>query len=146
MNQDLATIMLPPTPHCHTTPRPVRGFTRQGFTLLEVLVALVIVGTTLTVCLAAVGVMTKISQDLRSVTLATWAVENRMVQVRLGAEKPGFGKRTFDCPQADLKLVCEEDVLSTPNRNFRKLEITVHDALTPGRRITRMVQLVPING
>lgn len=115
----------------------------SGFTLLEVLVALVIVATTLTVCLAAVGVMTRVSQDLRAVILANWTAENRMVQVRLGHEFPGFGKRSFDCPQADVKLVCEEDVTSTPNRNFHKLEITVHDVLTPNRRITRMVQLVP---
>lgn len=117
----------------------------RGFTLLEVLVALVIVGTTLTVCLAAVGVMTKISQNLRAVILSTWAVENRMVQVRLGHEFPGFGKRSFDCPQGDLKLVCEEEVVAMPNPNFRKLEITVHDAATPGIRITRMVQVV-LNG
>lgn len=142
--------MLPAPSHRPAVPRTssgftLPGFTLQGFTLLEVLVALVIVGTTLTVCLAAVGVMTKISQNLRSVTLATWAIENRMVQARLGHEFPSFGKRTFDCPQGDLKLVCEEEVSATPNRNFRKLEISVHDALTPGRRITRMVQLV-LNG
>lgn len=115
---------------------------KRGFTLIEVLVALVIVGTALTACLAAVGSMTQINQDLRSKILATWAVENRMVQVRLAKEFPPFSKRAFDCPQGDLPLICEEEVTATPNQNFRLLEIIVRDANNPTRRITRMVQLV----
>ncbi len=127
----------------HYSPQSSHVSATLGFTLIEVLVALVIVGTALTVCLAAAGSMTQINQDLRSKILASWTAENRMVQIRLAREFPPFGKRAFDCPQGDLPLVCEEEVLTTPNKNFRKLEIIVHDSNNPTRRITRMVQLVP---
>ena len=113
-----------------------------GFTLLEVLVALVIVGTALGASLRAVGSLTQNSHGLRSSMMATWSAENRLTEIRLAREWPAFGKRTFDCPQDDLKLVCEEEVLSTPNPSFRRVEVSVFDAATPEWRIVKLTQLV----
>ena len=122
-----------------------RAGTRSGagFTLLEVLVALVIVGTALGASLRAVGSLTQNSHGLRSSMMATWSAENRLTQIRLAHEWPAFGKRTFDCPQDDLKLVCEEEVLGTPNPSFRRVEVSVFDALYPERRIVKLTQVVP---
>ncbi len=116
-----------------------------GFTLLEVLVALVIVGTALGASLRAVGSLTQNSSDLRGSMMATWSAENRLSQVRLAREWPPIGKRSFECPQGDLQLVCEEDVLATPNVNFRRVEVSVFDAQNPQRRIIKLSQIVPNN-
>jgi len=114
-----------------------------GFTLLEVLVALVIVGTALGACLRAVGSLTQNSESLRASMMATWSAENRLTQIRLGSEFPDVGERTFDCPQGDLQLVCHEQVLSTPNPLFRRVEVGVADSRNPDRRIIKLDQLVP---
>jgi len=113
-----------------------------GFTLLEVLVALVIVGTALAAGLRAVGSLTSNSAGLRASMMATWSAENRLVQIRLGREFPEIGKRSFPCPQGDLNLVCEEEVLSSPNPLLRRIEVSVFDADNPGRRIVKLIQLV----
>ncbi|MGI4721552.1 MAG: type II secretion system minor pseudopilin GspI [Janthinobacterium lividum] len=113
-----------------------------GFTLLEVLVALVIVGTALGAGLRAVGSLTTNSAGLRASMMATWSAENRLVQIRLGREFPAIGKRNFPCPQGDLNLVCEEQVLTTPNPLLRRIEVSVFDAERPTRRIVKLVQLV----
>jgi general secretion pathway protein I len=115
----------------------------RGFTLLEVLVALVIVGTALGASLRAVGSLTQNSSGLRASMMATWSAENRLVQIRLAHEWPEFGKRAFACPQGDLRLLCEEEVLATPNQNFRRVEVSVSDAENPERRIIKLVQVVP---
>ncbi len=115
---------------------------KRGFTLLEVLVALVIVGTALGASLRAVASLTSNSNGMRSTMMATWSAENRLVQVRLSHEFPATGKRSFDCPQGDLHLVCEEEVLATPNPRMRRLEVSVFDLQNPGRRIIKLVQLV----
>jgi len=113
-----------------------------GFTLLEVLVALVIVGTALGASLRAVGSLTSNSSGLRSAMMATWSAENRLVQIRLAKEFPSVGKQSFDCPQGDLRLVCQEEVLASPNPRLRRVEVSVFDAENPERRIIKLVQLV----
>jgi general secretion pathway protein I len=113
-----------------------------GFTLLEVLVALVIVGTALGASLRAVGSLASNSAGLRSAMMATWSAENRLVQIRLGHEFPNVGKRGFECTQGDLKLMCEEEVLSSPNPMLRRVEVSVYDLENPERRILKLVQLV----
>ncbi|MGV8891819.1 MAG: type II secretion system minor pseudopilin GspI [Burkholderiaceae bacterium] len=114
-----------------------------GFTLLEVLVALVIVGTSLGASLRAVGSLTQNSSGLRAAMMANWSAENRLSEIRLAREWPAFGKRTFDCPQGLLSLVCEEEVVATPNPNFRRVEVSVFESGTLERRIIKLVQVVP---
>ncbi len=114
----------------------------HGFTLLEVLVALVIVGTALSAGLRAVGSLATNSAGLRASMMATWSAENRLVQIRLGREFPEVGKRSFPCPQGDLNLICEEEVLTSPNPLLRRIEVSVFDVDNPGRRIVKLVQLV----
>lgn len=121
----------------------IRPFRRDaGFTLLEVLVALVIVGTALGAGLRAVGSLSANSSGLRTAMMATWSAENRLVQIRLGKEFPAIGKRTFECPQGDLPLVCEEEVLSSPNPALRRIEVSVYAADKPEQRIVKLIQLV----
>ncbi|HYD81200.1 MAG TPA: type II secretion system minor pseudopilin GspI [Paucimonas sp.] len=120
---------------------PIRR--RRGFTLLEVLVALVIVGTALGASLRAVGSLTQNSSGLRASMMATWSAENRLAQIRLAHEWPAFGKRQFECPQGDLQLICEEEVFATPNPLFRRVEVSVYDSQAPDRRIIKLTQVVP---
>jgi general secretion pathway protein I len=124
------------------TPPPTACTRARGFTLLEVLVALVIVGTALGAGLRAVGSLTQNSAGLRAAMMATWSAENRLVQIRLGKEFPEVGKRGFDCPQGDLHLVCQEEVFSSPNPLLRRIEVSVYDIENPQRRIVKLVQLV----
>ena len=113
-----------------------------GFTLLEVLVALVIVGTALGASLRAVGSLTQNSNDLRAAMMATWSAENRLTEIRLSRNYPALGKTVFECPQAEMHLICEQEVLATPNNNFRRVEVSVYDARMPTRRIIKLNQLV----
>ncbi len=116
---------------------------RAGFTLLEVLVALVIVGTALGASLRAVGSLTQNSSDLRASMMATWSAENRLTQIRLAKEWPALGQRRFDCPQGELQLTCEENVFATPNPFFRRVEVSVFDTRNIERRIIKLAQVVP---
>ena len=127
----------------HRKPSRQYNFRCTGFTLLEVLVALVIVGTALGASLRAVGSLTQNSSDLRASMMATWSAENRLSQIRLAHEWPELGQRRFDCMQGELRLVCEENVFTTPNPFFRRVEVGVFDAQNNGRRIIKMAQVVP---
>ncbi len=114
-----------------------------GFTLLEVLVALVIVGTVLGASLRAVASLAQNSSGLRATMMANWSAENRLAQIRLGKEWPQIGERSFPCPQGALDLLCEEHVLTTPNPSFRRVEVLVFDASNLQRRLAKLTQVVP---
>jgi general secretion pathway protein I len=116
---------------------------QSGFTLLEVLVALVIVGTALGAALRAVGSLAANGSGLRASMMATWSAENRLVQIRIEKLFPDVGKRSFACPQADLHLMCEEEVRITPNPRLREINVSVFDVENPGRKIVRLIQVVP---
>ncbi len=127
-------------PKLHMVPRNIAC---SGFTLLEVLVALVIVGTALGASLRAVGSLTQNSGDLRVSMMAAWSAENRLAQIRLAHEWPALGQHRFDCPQGELHLVCEENVHSTPNPFFRRVEVSVFEDMKNGKRIIKLTQVVP---
>ena len=142
------------SPHrCPTIDQAIRS--NAGFTLLEVLVALVIVGTALGASLRAVGSLTQNSSDLRASMMATWSAENRLSQIRLEQARPALGQRSFDCPQGELPLSCEENVYATPNPFFRRVEVIVYagrnagddqqteNSNNVGRRIIKLTQVVP---
>jgi len=114
-----------------------------GFTLLEVLVALVIVGTALGACLRAVGSLTQNSNGLRASMMAIWSAENRLSQIRLEKLFPEVGTSSVDCSQDELPLTCSEEVLATPNPAFRRVEVSVFDSREPQRRIIKLSQIVP---
>ncbi len=111
--------------------------------MLEVLVALVIIGTALGASLRAVGSLTQNSADLRVAMMATWSAENQLTRIRLAHEWPALGQSRFNCNQGELHLVCEENVYTTPNPYFRRVEVSVFDADNPDRRIIKLDQVVP---
>lgn len=125
------------------TTRPLCTPSAAGFTLLEVLVALVIVAVSLGASLRAVGSLTQNSSGLREAMMATWSAENRLTQIRLGNEWPPIGDRAFNCPQGELLLLCEEHVIGTPNPYFRRVAVAVYEVANQQRRIVNLTQVVP---
>ena len=122
---------------------PIAHHVARGFTLLEVLVALIIVATALGASLRAIGSLANNSTDLRQNMMATWSAENRLTQIRLAAQFPDLGESSTDCPQGDLKLVCKQEVLATPNPMFRRVQVSVVEESRPDRQIIKLTQLVP---
>ena len=112
--------------------RRVPRHAASGFTLVEILVALTIVAIALMASIRAVGSLTTSAGDMRARTLAQWSAENRLSQIRVQREYPAVGRRNFDCSQGDQPLRCQEDVFSTPNQSFRRVEIQVFDAARGG--------------
>jgi len=113
-----------------------------GFTLLEVMVALVIVGTALGASLRAIGSLTQNSGGLRATTLAGMSAENSLVNIRLSKTWPDLGQHMIDCPQEEFQLVCELNVSPSRNVNFRRVEVNVYDVREPQHRLGHLVQVV----
>ena len=115
----------------------------RGFTLIEVLVALAIVAVALAAAVRASGTMTQANVDLRMKLLAQIAADNRIAELRAAAAFPAIGTRTVACPQGRAKLECVEEVKSTPNPLFRRVEVRVYATAEHSRMLTELVGVLP---
>ncbi|MDE1980892.1 MAG: type II secretion system minor pseudopilin GspI [Betaproteobacteria bacterium] len=102
-----------------------------GFTLIEVLVALFVMGVALAAGMRALGVVTQASNDLTPRLAAQWSADNDLAELRLRRIWPDVGERTFDCSQGPYVLQCREQVSDTPNPAFRRVEVRVTAAGDP---------------
>ncbi|NGM88467.1 type II secretion system minor pseudopilin GspI [Parapusillimonas sp. SGNA-6] len=109
---------------------------QQGFTLVEVLVALAIAGVALAACVRALGVGVNGVRQLQERSLAQQAAHNYLAEMRLQGALPALGRRTQPCPQGTLPLHCEQVVQATPNFNFRR--VTVRVSLPKGPVLAQM--------
>ncbi len=118
------------------------GDRQFGFTLLEVLVALVIIATALGAGMRAIASLTGNSADLRELTLAGWAAENRLAELSIEGVWPAVGQRRFACPQEENLFTCEERVNQTPNAAFRTVDVRVFGERQPQRALAHLSRVI----
>ena len=94
----------------------------RGFTLVEVLVALAIVATTLIAGLQATASMTRMAERQSDRVLAQICAENALTQIRLERQFPNVGESIQSCTQAGRELQVQLVVQPTPNPNFRRVQ------------------------
>ncbi len=104
---------------------PGSSLRQLGFTLLETLVALAILAVALAAALRAAGASTSHVDDLRTRLLADWVAQNRWAVHAARGDYPSVGSQDGEDTQAGVRLLWHEEVSSTPNPAFRRLEITV---------------------
>ncbi|WP_343549670.1 type II secretion system minor pseudopilin GspI [Ralstonia sp.] len=100
----------------------------EGFTLLEVLVALVIVAVALGACLRATGMLADSSAGMRERTLAQWSATNHLARMRLTGVLPPPGLQRTQCSQGRIALVCEDTVITLENPAFHLVVVSVYRA------------------
>lgn len=116
---------------------------RAGFTMIEVLVALVIVAVALGACMRAAGMMADSSDALRARTVAGWSAANRLAELRLAAAPPAPGTRRFGCDQGPVALDCEESVMATSDPRLLLVTVAVYRSGDAGTRLAHLAQVLP---
>ena len=115
---------------------------KKGFTLLEVLVALLVVAVALGTSIKAIGSLAKNNEKIELNILATWSAENQLNKIRLMKIWPNLGTYNEVCSQGKFNLICEVKVFSTPNPFFRRIEVTVFEKNKYNSKILVLTQLI----
>lgn len=97
----------------------------QGFTLIEVLVALGIVAVALLTGLQATGALGRNAERQSLALLGQICADNELVKLRLRRQLPDSGTSLVTCAQAGQSLMVELAVQATPNPNFRRVDARV---------------------
>ncbi len=96
-----------------------------GFTLLEVLVAMVVIGVVLLAAVRGAMTLTNGARDARTKLLAVLTAENRVYELRLAGPPLTVGISNQECDQGGLHFVCEQSIQPTPNPFFRRVQVRV---------------------
>ena len=97
----------------------------QGFTLIEVLVALGITALALMAGLKATGSLSRNAERQTVSMLGQICAENELIALRLRRQLPDTGNTSVQCTQAGRLLQVDVSVRPTPNPNFRRVDARV---------------------
>ncbi len=119
----------------------------RGFTLLEVLVALVIIGVALAASMRGAMSLTTTAEYTREKMLAVMTAENRLLELRLARERLEQGENSVPCEQGGLTFQCVQAVKPTPNPFFRRVEVRVFKNAPDGtpRMLAELMTVLPTN-
>ncbi len=110
---------------------PPEHRTQRGFTLIEVLVALVVVGLGLMAAFGQVNQSLIGASRLKDKTLAHWIAMDRMTELRLLDEFPAEGTRADEVEMAGINWRYSIRVTKTPLDALRRVDISVGFADRP---------------
>jgi general secretion pathway protein I len=114
-----------------------RGASNGGFTLVEVLVALMIVAMGLAALMTAVSGTARTSGYLRDKTLAQWMALNRLSEVRLNLNKFGQNTDTGELNFANRTWHYDTRYFDTSIATMKRVVVRVYagDAKTKGNPV-----------
>src|SRR5258705_8234574 len=93
-----------------------QGLRGRGFTLIEVLVALVIVAVGMSALMGALSSSAKTVTYMQDKTFAEWVALNQIASVRIGLQQgqvPATGKTTGDMDLANRSWHWRQDVVTS---------------------------------
>jgi general secretion pathway protein I len=111
---------------------------QRGFTLLEVMVALVIVALGLMAAFGQVNQTLTVASRLREKTLAHWVAMNEMTRLRLLGEFPAIGTRSDEVEMARTTWRYTIKVVKTPLDALRRVDISIAFADRPDSVVTTL--------
>lgn len=97
----------------------------DGFSLLEVLIALLVVALALTALVRVAGLSSRDFAGLRERTFAGWIAANVLTETRLAPVAPPTGRREGQLRYAGREWRWIMEVQGTPEAGIRRLDVRV---------------------
>jgi len=103
----------------------IRSQTSAGFTLLEVMIALVIVGLTLLAMAGKMGSMLNAANTMRNYTYASWIAHNKITELRLANVVPEVSSSSGEVRYAGVDWAWRAVVSETGVENLYRVDVSI---------------------
>jgi general secretion pathway protein I len=113
-----------------------------GFTLIEVMVALVIVAFGMMAVHTMLNSYAAASVYTEQKTLASWIATNKLTELSIGPTWPPLGDSDEEVEFAGRQWRCEIEVAETPVPNLRRVDVSVRLANDPERVVHKVSALI----
>ncbi|MFZ2235614.1 MAG: type II secretion system minor pseudopilin GspI [Dokdonella sp.] len=100
-------------------------FRRSGFTLIEVMIALVVVALAMLALTRLAAVEIQTTDGLRERTLAGWIAANAITETKLASPYPPTGVRDARGRFGNRDWRWRIDVQATPDERVRRIDVSV---------------------
>jgi len=97
----------------------------NGFTLIEVMVALSIVALSLTAVAASISQMINAAESMRNRTYASWIAQNRITELRLADTAPEVGSTSGEVQYANTDWSWRAVVSETGVDDLFRIDVSV---------------------
>ncbi|MCE2872664.1 MAG: type II secretion system minor pseudopilin GspI, partial [Xanthomonadales bacterium] len=106
----------------------------RGFTLVEVLVALIIVALGSAAMLSALASSARAAERIRERMIAGFVAQNRLTETRLEPEFSGIGRREGEIEMGGSRWAWQQEVVRTPIEGVLQITVRVRgiEATAPG--------------
>jgi general secretion pathway protein I len=115
--------------------RPAR---QQGFTLLEILIALAVLAIAMGAIISLASNQTLNAAHLRDKTFAHWLALNKITELQVTDEWPSKGKKEGDEEMGLLEWHWVRTVTDTPDNRVRRVEIAIYRDKTDKNPVTTL--------
>lgn len=110
----------------------------QGFTLLEVLVALAVLAIALAAVIKVSAHYAESARYLRDKTLAHWVAMNVLTDLQIKDKWPDLGKQEGTAMMAEREWYWVVNVIETPDEDLRRLEVQVYYRRQDNEPVTKL--------
>ena len=110
----------------------------QGFTLVEILVALAIVAIGLAAAVRATYLVSLGTENARIRLVVTWVAQDRLVEHSARADWPAPGTASGSASQGPFAFAWREIVSATGDPSLRRIDIAIAEAARPDYVVARL--------
>jgi general secretion pathway protein I len=114
----------------------------RGFTLIEAMVALVIVALGMMAVNTQLNRYTVAAAYVEQKTLASWIASNKLTELSVGSTWPEVGEQHEDVDFAGQKWRCDIKVQETEVKNLHRVDVSVSLAADPERVVHKVTGLI----
>jgi general secretion pathway protein I len=111
----------------------------RGLSLIEVLVALLILALMLAAASQAISGWLRVAQRQSETLLAQICADNALNELRLRRNMPGTGSSSAACEQAGQVMQVQLEVTPTPNPAFVRVDARVLNRQVPVLRVSSLL-------
>ncbi len=115
---------------------------KPAFTLIEVLVALVVIAIGLLAVLSVAARSVRVGEYLQDRVFGSWVAQNEITRLRLTPKWPAVGESNGEVLFASRKWNWQAKIEGTPDPDLRRVTVSIALAANPKQTVTRLIGFI----